>query len=222
MRVALRPLPLAIVAMSVLAGVKTINVLHAIGIAPPARASTPSHSPAPPAKESPPPRPVRSEPAKPAPPAPESAVTDAERAALGELRARRSQLEARAGSLDEREALLAAAERRLTQRVTELSVLQAKLEQLEHGRREREDANWRGLVKTYEAMRPRDAAAIFNDLEGNVLMEVLDRMKEAKAAPILAAMAPERARAATAQLAQWRTKASAAPRLDDAAQGRTP
>ncbi|MDT7953455.1 MAG: hypothetical protein RQ966_18285, partial [Acetobacteraceae bacterium] len=88
------------------------------------------------------------------------------------------------------------------------------LEQLEKERHERQDANWRGLVRTYEDMRPRDAATIFNDLDTAVLIQVLDRMKDAKAAPILAAMAPERARSATAQLAQFRTQATAAPKLD--------
>ena len=48
-------------------------------------------------------------------------------------------------------------------------------------------------------MKPRDAAAIFNDLDMPVLLQVLDRMKEAKAAPILAAMQPDRAREATTE-----------------------
>ena len=103
---------------------------------------------------------------------------------------------------------------RLTERVQQLTELQSKLEQLEKGRLERQDANWRGLVRTYEDMRPRDAAAIFNDLDNAVLIPVLDRMKDSKAAPILAAMTPERARAATSQLAHTRTQANAAPRLD--------
>jgi flagellar motility protein MotE (MotC chaperone) len=130
---------------------------------------------------------------------------------LQDLRARRTQLETRSQGLDAREALLAAAERRLNERVEQLATLQAKLEQLEAGRRERDEANWRGLVKTYETMRPRDAASIFTELDTPVLLQVLDRMKEAKAAPILAAMTPERARAVTAQLAEFRAKATAAP-----------
>ena len=63
-------------------------------------------------------------------------------------------------------------------------------------------------------MRPKDAATIFNDLDNAVLIPVLDRMKDAKAAPILAAMTPERARAVTAQLAQTRTQANAMPKTD--------
>ena len=157
----------------------------------------------------------------PTPPAPvaEPPVPDAERAVLLELRARRLVLEQRAQAIETREAVLAAAERRLSERVDQLAALQTRLEQLENGRRERDDANWRSLVKTYEAMRPRDAAAIMNELDGPLLVQVLDRMKEAKVAPILAAMLPDRARTATAQLAQWRTRGSAPPSLAQPAPG---
>jgi flagellar motility protein MotE (MotC chaperone) len=57
-------------------------------------------------------------------------------------------------------------------------------------------------------MKPRDAAVIMNDLDGQVLIQVLDRMKESKAAPVLAAMDPARARSATAKLAELRTQSS--------------
>ena len=66
--------------------------------------------------------------------------------------------------------------------------------------------SWQGLVKLYEAMKPRDAATIFNDLDMPVLLQVVDRMKEAKAAPVLAAMQPDKARDLTARLAQMRTQ----------------
>ena len=81
------------------------------------------------------------------------------------------------------------------------------LEQLEVQRNLHEEANWAGLVKVYEVMKPRDAANIFNDMDMPVLLEVVDRMKEAKVASILAAMQPDRARLVTTQLAAQRTKA---------------
>lgn len=150
--------------------------------------------------------------APPAPPA-EPPIDEAERAVLLDLRARRTVLEGREQAMAAREAMQVAAERRLSERVTELTALQTRLEQLDQTRRERDDANWRGLVKTYEAMRPRDAATILNDLETPVLLQVLDRMKEAKAALILAAMLPDRARTATTGLAQLRSRSVAAPTL---------
>jgi flagellar motility protein MotE (MotC chaperone) len=140
---------------------------------------------------------------------PDHGPSEAERALLMDLRARRAALDERAQALERREALAAAAERRLSERVDQLTALQTKLEAMENTRRERDEANWRGLVKTYETMRPRDAASIFNDLDQTVLLQVLDRMKESKAAPVLAAMQPERARMATAELAKWRSRTPA-------------
>lgn len=221
MNIGLRPLPIAILVMTLLTGVKTVGLVEAIGIGSTAHANTETHA-AKPGEDKPKPAPAAARP--PAPPAARAAapaeppasppVSEAERNALQDLRERRKQLDERAAKLDERETIITAAETRLTERVAQLTALQTKLEQLDKLRHDREEENWRGLVKTYEAMRPRDAAAIFNDLDNALLIQVLDRMKEAKAAAILAAMSPERARAATTQLAQWRTQASATPHLD--------
>jgi flagellar motility protein MotE (MotC chaperone) len=89
--------------------------------------------------------------------------------------------------------------------VAEPQALQKKLEALEAARQEREDTSWQRLVKLYETMKPRDAATIFNELEMPVLLQVVDRMKEAKAAPVLAAMQPDKARDVTTQIAKLRT-----------------
>lgn len=129
----------------------------------------------------------------------------AERALLESLRARRAEIEARDQALGEREMLIAAAERRLAERVEALGALQQRLESAEQVRGEREEAGWRQMVKLYEGMRPRDAAAIFDELELPVLVQILSRMGERKAAPVLGAMRPERARLATAELARART-----------------
>jgi flagellar motility protein MotE (MotC chaperone) len=142
-------------------------------------------------------------------------VTDAERAVLLELRDRRKELEAREASLAARESMLAAAETRLSARVAELQDLQKKLEALDANHRQQEDAAWQGLVKVYETMKPRDAATIFNDLGMQVLLPVVDRMKEAKAAAILAAMTPDKAREVTMQLALSRSRATSAVETGD-------
>ena len=140
-----------------------------------------------------------------APPPP--SVSEAERQLLQDLRSRRQELDSRERALAEREGVLNAAEQRLNARVSQLAELQAKLEQLEAQRQQHNEANWAGLVKVYEAMRPRDAAAIFNDMDMPVLLQVVDRMKETKVAPVLAAMIPERARFVTSELAKQRTRA---------------
>jgi flagellar motility protein MotE (MotC chaperone) len=204
-----RLLPLAILAMAGLVLVKAealLGVLRAPAATPaivaPARAADPPAAPA-------------SAPAAaavPAPPAPAAAepVAAAERALLEQLRARREEIEAREQAVAAQEVVLQAAERRLARRIEELAALQQRLEALDRGRAEREEAGWRGLVRTYEAMRPRDAAAIFDELEMPVLVEILDRMAERKAAPVIGAMRPERARLVTAELARHRARRTAA------------
>jgi len=131
-------------------------------------------------------------------------ISQAERALLEQLRSRRLELEAREQSIASREVVLAAAERRLTERIEELTQLQQRLEVMERARGEREEAGWRGLVRTYENMRPREAAAIFEELELPVVIQILDRMGERKMAPVIGAMRPEKARILTAELARHR------------------
>ncbi len=135
-------------------------------------------------------------------------MSSTERVALQELRERRVQLDGREEQLVTHETVLAAAEKRISARVAELTALQTRLEALEALRKQRDQANWEGLVHTYEAMPARQAAAILNDMDPAVLMPVLDRMNDRKAALVLAAMSPDRARAITAQLAQMRIRAN--------------
>jgi flagellar motility protein MotE (MotC chaperone) len=133
---------------------------------------------------------------------------------LEQLRARRAEIEAREQAAIQREVIVAAAERRLSQRIEELSALQARLEAMERERSQREETGLRGLVRLYEGMRPRDAAAIFDELEMPVLLPIVDRMREARAAPVVAAMRPERARALTAELAKLRAERVEQDRVD--------
>ncbi|WP_428542042.1 MotE family protein [Rhodopila sp.] len=132
-------------------------------------------------------------------------VSDSEKALLQELRQRRQELDARAQAITARESVLVAAERKLGARVDQMQALQAKLEGLDAEQKRKVEAGWQGLVKLYEVMKPKDAATIFNDLTMSVLLQVMDRMKDSKAAAIMAAMNPDKARDVTAELAQMRT-----------------
>ena len=60
------------------------------------------------------------------------------------------------------------------------------------------------LVKIYEAMKPKDAARIFDQLDMNILLQVVERMAERRVAPILADMSPKRANELTAEIASRR------------------
>jgi flagellar motility protein MotE (MotC chaperone) len=168
--------------------------------------ATPAPADAPDAKQSPPAE------AGAAKPPVEPPLSAAERTVLLELRQRRQELDARAQALGERESVLIAAQQKLSARIEELQSLQQRLEVLEADRRRQDDASWQGLVKLYETMKPRDAATIFNDLAMPVLVQVMDRMKDAKAAAILAAMDPDKARLLTQELAKLRTRGDAGAR----------
>ncbi|WP_458096427.1 MotE family protein [Roseomonas sp. WA12] len=212
-----RLLPAILLACGGLALVKAQSLWSALpgsgAIVSAAAASAPPSPPAPARAAPPPPA------AAPMPPAPDP-VDQAERAVLGRLRERRTEIEQRETALSARESVLAAAERRLTARLEEMAALQSRLEALDRGRGEREEVGWRGLVKTYESMRPRDAATVFDDLEMPVLVQIVHRMREAKAAPVIGAMRPDRARSLTAELARLR---SSEPRANEprAADSRT-
>ena len=51
---------------------------------------------------------------------------------------------------------------------------------------------------------PQNAARIFEQLEMEILLDVVERMREAKTAPIFAAMDPSKAKSVTARLAERR------------------
>jgi flagellar motility protein MotE (MotC chaperone) len=196
----LRLLPFVLVLFATLVVVKVGRVLDAwpdmAALAQTPPAPTPAAAPAAPLARAPP-----------------SAEAVAERAVLEALRARRAELEAREAHAAAREQVLAAAERRLMQRIEDLGALQTRLEALERDRVAREESGLRGLVKLYEGMRPRDAATIFDELDLPVLVAIVDRMREAKAAPVMGAMRPDRARVLTAELAKLRAERLAQDRM---------
>lgn len=120
---------------------------------------------------------------------------------LQRLQERREQLDARGRELDQREAMLTAAETRFDQKITELQNLKKEIQGLLTQANAEQQAQLDSLVKIYETMKPADAAKIFNNLENNVLLNVISRMKEAKVAPVFAAMDEKRAQEVTILLA---------------------
>lgn len=120
---------------------------------------------------------------------------------LQSLAKRRDELADRERKLDMRETMLKAAEQRVDQKVARLAALEDKIQGLVHQNDQAEDARINSLVKVYESMKPKDAARIFEKLDRTVLLEVAEGMKEAKMAPILAAMDPVAAQGLTVELA---------------------
>ena len=131
-------------------------------------------------------------------------LTAEEVALLQRLSERRDALENREQALTQREALLRVAEQRIDEKIEELTALRTQIEGLMGLADEEQEEHLVSLVNIYETMRPTDAAAIFNGLDMDVLIDVLQRMREQKSAPILAAMEPERARMVTSELVMRR------------------
>ena len=204
-----RLLPFTIAVLAAVLAMKTVDLVrHTVSSFNSASAGgmvSAAHAEAPEPPKAPAPVPATPSPAPPPAVAAPPPIADSERAILLDLRQRRKELDERDATLATRESVLVAAEQKLTARAEELGALQKKLQDIDGARQQHEDTAWQGLVKVYEAMKPRDAAVIFNDLQMPVLLPVIDRMKESKAAPVLAAMNPDKARDVTAGLAQLRT-----------------
>lgn len=127
-------------------------------------------------------------------------LTPAEIEILMRLAERRDLLEKREREIDAREGLLRAAEIRIERRVAELEDLRGVIEQRIRVFDQQQEDKLGSLVKIYENMKPKDAARIFEELEMTTLLEVAERMKERKLAPVMAQMGPERAREVTVEL----------------------
>lgn len=121
---------------------------------------------------------------------------------LQSLSERRKELDARERAIEQREGLLAAAEHRIESKIGELKAVKVEIEGLIKKYDEQEEQQIAGLVKIYETMKPKDAARIFNELDIDVLLEVFERMKASKTAPVLADMDPLRAKEITLRIAE--------------------
>ncbi len=143
-------------------------------------------------------------PAAAAAPTPAAIAAAEAEATAAALRARREAMEERERTIATREALMAVAEQRLAARLGELAALQGRLEASDAEAKQREETHWRTLAKLYETMRPREAAAVFNELDLPVLVQVVDRMSDRRAAAVLGTMQPDRVRQLTVELARLR------------------
>jgi len=132
---------------------------------------------------------------------PKSEMTKAEIAVLESLVARRDELDKRAKDLDTREQLLAAAERRVEDRIEELKGLEKKINSQISQVDEQTDKQMSGVIKMYETMKPKEAARIFERLDMGVLVDMAKRMDPRKMAVILASMDPVTAQELTVELA---------------------
>jgi flagellar motility protein MotE (MotC chaperone) len=129
-------------------------------------------------------------------------VSPSERAILERLQARRQELEARAREIDIRESLLRAAEKRIESRVEELKAVESRISTATGQKSEADAARFKGIITMYEAMKPKDAAKVFDRLEMPVLIEIASQIAPRKMSDVLGLMSPEAAERLTVELAR--------------------
>jgi flagellar motility protein MotE (MotC chaperone) len=142
---------------------------------------------------------------------------------MNSLSKRRRELDARDAQLTTQANMIAAAEARVDAKINQLKQLQAQINALMVQRDDAQKAQITALVKTYTAMKAKDAARIFNSLPDEVLVPVAHEMKSDVLGSVMASMNPESAKALTVKLAdrltlpQTTPPAPAAPAADPAA-----
>lgn len=133
-----------------------------------------------------------------------SQITDSELNVLHQLARRRAELERREASIDTRANLLRAAEQRIESKISNLKEMQATITRLLKKHDKEKEAKMRSVVKIYEKMKPKNAARIFEQLDMRILLDIVERMREARTASIMANLNPAKAKAVTAALAERR------------------
>ncbi len=128
-------------------------------------------------------------------------ISVSEAQALMHLSARHKELQKLEVDLRDKESLLEATQQHVASRVIELEALEKNVKKLLQAYQQADEEKIRSLVKIYENMKPQDAAQIFDDLDLNTVLQVIDHMKETKIAPLLAKMRPDKARQITMKFA---------------------
>lgn len=119
---------------------------------------------------------------------------------LKKLAERRQQLDYRESGLVDRERVVAAMETRLTAQAAELKKLQAALEtkasEIENAKAGDLDADKERLTrlaKAYKAMKPKDAARLFNAMDMSMLAPIAREISPRALAPVMARMTAKKA-----------------------------
>ncbi|MGE4065006.1 MAG: MotE family protein [Rhodospirillaceae bacterium] len=138
-------------------------------------------------------------------------LTKSEIDTLQRLAERREVIERRERETAAREGLLKAAEARIDGKIAQLQDLEKNIQGLLKQYDAQKQQEIDQLVTIYSAMKPKDAARIFDTLEMPTLVGVVQKMREAKVAPILAAMDSRRAVALTEELTARKQLSAAEP-----------
>ena len=132
---------------------------------------------------------------------PETQSARSEFAILQSLSNRRKQLEERERQLMLQRNLLKAAEKRLEARLAELKSRQGRVAKGVKRQKTSASEQYSKLIQMYSKMKPADAARIFNRLDLEVLVDIVQGMKARTMSSILSAMDPAKAERLTIRIA---------------------
>jgi flagellar motility protein MotE (MotC chaperone) len=209
----IRLLPVVMLAAGLLLAVKVGNLVPLVGAA---VAEAPAKGGK--GKEGPKPPPVLADevanakmPERAVPPStqrpltPGNDLSPAELKVLQSLAKRREQLDTEAAKREKdltlKANLLAATEAKVEERIATLKKMEGQISGLLKKYDEQEEKRLKSLVKVYENMKPKDAARIFEEMDGALLLDMIERMKEQKISVILGLMEPAKAKKITQDLA---------------------
>lgn len=119
---------------------------------------------------------------------------------LQSLGTRRAELDQRETQLNARAQLIDAADSKLDARITQLQSLKGQIQGLIDQANKTSTEDTVRMVKVYESMKPKDAAAVLTAMSDPVRLPIVAGMKDRSLAAILGAMSPDAARDLTEKL----------------------
>ena len=152
----------------------------------------------------------------------QAGISPAELRIIQSLSKRRDALDARDADFATTLPLMVAAEQKLDAKLQALEALKGEIAALVGQVDEKEKAENDRLVAVYSAMRPKEAAAVFNTLDDSVRLPVAAAMRPRTLAAIMAQMPPAGARELTEKLAKRFQSQQFAARAAAATAGATP
>ena len=132
----------------------------------------------------------------------QAGISPAELRIIQSLSARRTQLDARDADFATTLPLMVAAEQKLDAKLQALNAIKAEVQGLLGQVDEKEKAETDRLVAVYSAMRPREAALIFVNLEDSVRLPIAAAMRPRGLSAIMAQMPAPAAKELTEKLAR--------------------
>lgn len=131
----------------------------------------------------------------------QAGLSPAEMRILNALKDRRAELDVRDEDMASMLPLMMAAEQKLDEKTAALEAIKSEVQTLLGQVGEREQAEVDRLVAVYSAMRPREAARVFANLDDEVRLPVAAAMRPRSLAAVMAQMEPAAARELTEKLA---------------------